>query len=237
MAWNQDFGEGANPGSGFAQQSWRDSFNGGKAAGDWTGNHNARLEAERAAFGGATWSGSSTQPSALQLAQSMVGTGPGRGGVASGTGSSGTGPGNPVVSNGPAVQTQGPGRRVVVTGQPDIPVFVPGFGPKKKVHDGDFRYLDVGFGLTWASPADYAKGQDIEDEMGEWGALPFQIHKFATEAGINAGRFGSWGIGAGMEAIGPYTSGALSWLTNTEGATGNIDRDRVNPFGVAVSPF
>lgn len=126
MAWNQDFGEGANPGSGFAQQSWRDSFNGGKAAGDWTGNHNARLDAERAAFGGATWSGSSTQPSAFQLAQSMVGTGPGRGGVASGTGSSGTGPGNPVVSSGPVVPTKGPGRAVVVMG----PVAAP---PKNKV--------------------------------------------------------------------------------------------------------
>jgi len=69
MAWNQDFGEGANPGSGYEQQSWRDSYNGGRAAGDWTGNHNERLDAEREAFQGATWTGSSTQYSALEVAR------------------------------------------------------------------------------------------------------------------------------------------------------------------------
>lgn len=116
MAWNQDFGEGANPGSSYEQQSWRDSFNGGKAAGDWTGNHNARLDAERAAFG-TTWSGSSTQPSALQLAQSFVGSGPAVGSVAAGgPANSGVGPGNPLISTAPQVVTAGPGRRVVVFG-------------------------------------------------------------------------------------------------------------------------
>lgn len=75
MAWNQDFGEGANPGTTHMQQSWRDSYNDGEAAGDWTGNTNARLEAERDAFQGATWSGSSTQYSALELAR-MLGAHP-----------------------------------------------------------------------------------------------------------------------------------------------------------------
>lgn len=54
----------------YERQSWRDSSNGGRAAGDWTGNINARLDYERAVYQGATWSGSSSQPSALQLAQS-----------------------------------------------------------------------------------------------------------------------------------------------------------------------
>lgn len=78
------------------RQSWRDSYNGGRAAGDWTGNTNARLDSERDRFQGATWSGSSSQPSALELARSMVGRGVAS--VTSGTGSTGTGPGNPGVT-------------------------------------------------------------------------------------------------------------------------------------------
>lgn len=117
MAWNQDFGAGANPGSTYEQQSWRDNFNGGRAAGDWTGNNNQRLDNERAAFQGGTWSGSSTQPSALELAQSMLGSGPALGHVSAGGGaSSGVGPGNGVISTGLSVPTKGPGNRVVVVG-------------------------------------------------------------------------------------------------------------------------
>lgn len=55
----------------YERQSYRDSYNGGQAAGDWTGNVNKNLDAQRDAFQGATWSGSSTQPSAIQLAQSV----------------------------------------------------------------------------------------------------------------------------------------------------------------------
>ncbi|QCS37263.1 hypothetical protein [Tortoise microvirus 77] len=53
----------------YERQSWRDSYNGGRAAGDLTGNVNRQLDRERDAFQGATWSGSSTQPSAVELAQ------------------------------------------------------------------------------------------------------------------------------------------------------------------------
>lgn len=95
MAWNQDFGEGANPGSGYEQQSWRDSYNGGQAAGDWTGNTNARLDSERDRFQGATWSGSSSQPSALELARSFVGSG--QSGGTNGRGPTGTGAGHEAV--------------------------------------------------------------------------------------------------------------------------------------------
>lgn len=34
-----------------ANQAWRDNFNGGWAAGDWTGNHNAQIAADRADAG------------------------------------------------------------------------------------------------------------------------------------------------------------------------------------------
>lgn len=65
----------------YEKQSWRDSYNGGRAAGDFTGTTNARLDAEREAFQGATWSGSSSQPSALELARFIGTIGPGTGGA------------------------------------------------------------------------------------------------------------------------------------------------------------
>lgn len=84
----------------YERQSWRDSYNGGYAAGDFTGNVNASLSDQRDNFQGATWSGSSTQPSALQLAQSMGG--PGHSAVSNGPQSSvSTGPGNAVVVSAP----------------------------------------------------------------------------------------------------------------------------------------
>lgn len=45
MAWNQDFGAGANPGTN--NTAWRENFNAGWAAGDFTGNHNAQILAEK----------------------------------------------------------------------------------------------------------------------------------------------------------------------------------------------
>jgi len=53
--------------SAFEQQSWRDNFNNGRAAGDITGATNERLQRERAANLGATESGSSTQRSAAEV--------------------------------------------------------------------------------------------------------------------------------------------------------------------------
>lgn len=77
----------------YERQSWRDSYNGGKAAGDIFGNTNARLDSEREAFQGATWSGSSSEYSALEVAQ-MRGYQPDRpatavGGVVQGRGAAG----------------------------------------------------------------------------------------------------------------------------------------------------
>lgn len=51
----------------FERQSWRDNFNGGHAAGDFTGNVNAQLQRERGENHGATISGSSTQYSAAEI--------------------------------------------------------------------------------------------------------------------------------------------------------------------------
>lgn len=99
----------------YERQSWRDSYNDGKAAGDWTGNVNARLDQERSDFQGATWSGSSSQLSAIELARAMAlpqsqqtaSTGPGVAHAATGNGGAIiTGPGSAAVASG---RTQGAG--------------------------------------------------------------------------------------------------------------------------------
>lgn len=54
MAWNQNFGEGANQGTN--NTAWRENFNAGWAAGDWTGNHNAQILAEKLVASGGSLS-------------------------------------------------------------------------------------------------------------------------------------------------------------------------------------
>lgn len=123
----------------YQRQSWRDNFNGGRAAGDWTGNVNDRLTSERESFGGATWGGSSSQPSALeharngggQLVNFYAADGTRVGGITIG-GARGMGPGNiqvgasptagpgsqaasGVPSGAPSPAGQGPGAAVVTT--------------------------------------------------------------------------------------------------------------------------
>lgn len=113
----------------YERQSWRDSYNGGRAAGDLTGNTNARLDAERDAFQGATVSGSSTQPNFIELAQAMGG--PGYAAISSGPQSSvSSGPGNAVVVTAPRKSSGG---GLVFTTGPGVPAAVthPGIKDKK----------------------------------------------------------------------------------------------------------
>lgn len=170
----------------YERQSWRDSFNGGRAAGDWTGNHNARIEAEREAFQGLTWSGSSSEPSALQFAQSVVGSGPATASVATGGGASGVGPGNPVVSTAPAVETSGPGRQVVVVG---------GAAPlTAKTKDG----ASGGYAGVHILPNPwFSDVQDFwEPRMGEPGEWLGGILNVGADAVYNSGRAIDWATGA-----------------------------------------
>lgn len=95
MSWFNDV-TGTND---YERQSWRDSYNGGRAAGDLTGNVNARLDQERSDFQGATWSGSSSQYSAIELAQRSSGVGQPAANAGAGASKS-SGPGNEVVSQG-----------------------------------------------------------------------------------------------------------------------------------------
>lgn len=106
MSW---FNEVAHGGiSEFERQSWRDIYNDGRAAGDLTGATNARLDAERDAFQGATWGGSSTRYSALELARLHDGVGAGAASVGVGSPRS-SGPGNEATATGPVQPGKAPG--------------------------------------------------------------------------------------------------------------------------------
>lgn len=231
MAWNQDFGEGANPGSTYEQQSWRDSYNGGNAAGDWTGNHNARLESERDRFQGATWSGSSSQPSALELARSFVGSG--QSGGTNGRGATGTGAGNAAVrqvaprSGSLTFSGTGPGgagAKVPWRTMSTPPDFVPPMDrlehmlSPSKVAGRPLPFLGVPIELNpYVPPA-----QVIEDELGEgeflspgwfaqWAAVPGHISWNVERLKQSTG-----------EAVGRSVDSAYKWQT-THGLNGPYD--------------
>lgn len=55
-------------------------------------------------------------------------------------------------------------------------------------YDGGYRYMDIGLGLTWATPKDMAPAEDAEDEMGDGGSLPYQGWKLGVETIVNGGR-------------------------------------------------
>lgn len=154
----------------YQRQSWRDSYNSGRAAGDWTGGVNARLDDERSRFQGATEGGSSTQPSGLQLAQ-MIGAGVGYRIVANG--SAGHGPGAPMVVVGgsmgggssPVVNTSGPGGGGVVTGKDPV-AGTPGDPFNGKHQPKKITQLVIGGNLV---PVDkgWSNAADAEDRWGE----------------------------------------------------------------------
>lgn len=163
----------------YERQSWRDSNNGGKAAGDWTGNTNARLEAERDAFQGATWSGSSSQPSALQLAQSMVG--PGASGQSTGASASvGGGVGSAVVGSAPQVA------KAAAKGS----LTIPGVG-KAPLTQGVKDTATGGYaGVEWLPNPWFSDVEEFwEPRMGEPGEWLGGIVNIGADIPYNTGRF------------------------------------------------
>lgn len=169
----------------YERQSWRDSYNGGVAAGDWTGNTNARITEERESFQGTTWSGSSTQPSALELAQSMVGSGPAVGVVGGGSGATGDGPGNGTVGHS-AAPTGGAGRQVVMTG-----------GPLRAVFKDEITQIMLGG--DWYKPNPYfSDANEVENRLGDAEFL-------------SPGWFANWSIALG-DGVNVATGGRLGDL-------------------------
>lgn len=129
----------------YQAQSWRDSYNGGRAAGDFTGTVNNRLDREREAFQGHTWSGSSTQLSALEYAQSRVGETTYGASTGPGPSSGGSGPGSASVNVGGAGGGAGSGSRLTLNlpGGPYKPGFSPGV-------------------LDWQSPLQFTNAPKID---------------------------------------------------------------------------
>lgn len=205
MSWFNDV-TGTND---YERQSWRDNFNGGEAAGDLTGNVNRQLDAERAAFQGATWSGSSSQYSALEWAQ--VGGGVSRPQVGA---SATAGPGNPSVGNagapaaGPGAAAASPTRVITVSpGKSGGKIITKDGGislPGSPTH----RYLEMGTvpwlgPISWEVAGGYADAQDVEDIYGDdLGALPFIVTKLAYDTALNSERVGKWAGKPFMDAGG-----------------------------------
>lgn len=197
------------------RQSWRDSYNGGRAAGDWTGNNNARLDSERDRFQGATYSGSSTQMSAIQLAQAIGKT------VARPTASTGPGvahvvkkpdAGRPVANapiTGPGVggiapsPTPGPGGGGMVTPKPRGGSLQlgggpgnPGAGPLRPNLEPEVTQVMIGGDWwepnPWFSDADQFTQRYGEGELAE---TAFFVTTLGADIVWNSGRLGSVVIG------------------------------------------
>lgn len=74
-----------------ANQAWRDNFNGGWAAGDWTGNHNAQIAADRADAGERNPEVLAHLPADYRVNPNPTGPNPNRGGNVGLGGSGGQG--------------------------------------------------------------------------------------------------------------------------------------------------
>lgn len=212
MSWFNDV-TGSND---YERQSWRDSYNGGRAAGDLTGNVNARLDQERRDYQGATWSGSSSEYSALELArvvgspqaQQTASAGPGVSGAV--TGASGqitSGPGASAVSRSAA--TAGPGaspkKRDTLILLPEAPLEN---GAKLKATDG---YAGVRFEANpWFSDVENW-GEPRYGEPGEWlGGI------------LNIIADGGWNVGRAAEAFERTVDRAVTRYGDSEGWGSNL---------------
>lgn len=160
----------------FERQSWRDNFNGGKAAGDFTGNVNAQLERERSENYGATVSGSSTQYSAAEI-NAMVAALPERvqaeiRGAAQGL------PEQAVAANakGGAAGARPTG---VATG-----MFQGAFGNTLAYKPMD---LAVG-GADWRAHPFWSNAEDVETRHGDVGAALYAPFSIGADVGHNAAR-------------------------------------------------
>lgn len=175
----------------YQRQSWRDNYNGGRAAGDVTGNVNARIDSEREAFGGHTISGSSSDTgAALWLAQQLSGgsaVGAPSGTV--GTAPVSSGPGNPVVTQGPVVPGRSP-----AGGGPGAPV---SRGPLIPSLTKQITEFMLG-GLTMRPHPGTSNMAEVEDR---WGDAEF----------LSPAWFTSWGIAAldGWHNLGSGRGGPL----------------------------
>lgn len=161
----------------YERQSWRDSYNDGEAAGDWTGNVNARLESERDNFQGATWSGSSSEYSALELAQ-LRGAAPDRptqlvAGLSSGNASAGNVPRS---SYAPGTSRGSVASALMSSG-----------GAWGNHSPAKLQDLVFGGALMQANPG-YSNAGDGEERWGEIGGELVGLAAMGSDLGHNAAR-------------------------------------------------
>jgi len=202
----------------YERQSWRDSYNGGWAAGDWTGNTNARIAAEREAFNGATWEGSSSQPSALEWAR----MGGGLSIPAGGTGVSQTaGPGNPRAGTAGASQGSGvgsgAGAGAVVTPPP----------PLKVVINDEGTGLLLG-GNWWKSNPYWSDANEWENRYAEPGEWVGGLALMAADGWYNLQRFDRWRQDTNF--IQPILDAAKNWQSGLPGGWATKDADLPQPL-------
>lgn len=170
----------------YERQSWRDSYNGGRAAGDFTGGVNARLDQERRDYGGATWSGSSSEYSALEHARNQ--TAPVTAvAQAEQRGVAEAGPKAAVASvatrndNAPAAMSA----RAVTTKQLVQSVFAGGaFGSVLANKPTD---LAIGGG-DWRANPYYSDAEDVETRHGDVGSALYAPISIGVDIGHNAAR-------------------------------------------------
>lgn len=160
----------------FERQSWRDNFNGGKAAGDFTGNVNAQLDRERSENFGATVSGSSTQYSAAEL-QAFVQSLPNsvqaeiRGGT----------PGLP--------------QQTVAANASSVQAPMRSSGLAQSVMQGAFgntvapELMDLALGgADWRANPFWSNAEDVETRHGDVGSAIYAPFSIGADLGHNAAR-------------------------------------------------
>lgn len=160
----------------FERQSWRDNFNEGKAAGDITGNVNARLDRERSENLGATVSGSSTQYSAGELAQYVAGL-PAQAqaqlrGAATGL------PQQAVAANASGVQAPLRSQGLAAS------VMQGAFGSTLA-----YKPMDLALGGSdWRANPFWSNAEDVETRSGDVGAAIYAPFVMGVDLGHNAAR-------------------------------------------------
>lgn len=203
MAKQQSHFDKVTGSSEYERQSWRDNFNGGRAAGDWSGGVNARLDSERDRYQGATEGGSSSQPSGLQLAQ-MIGAGVAyinSSGVAYYTGS---GPGNAAVSTGTGGVGTGPGAAAVTVGdQPKATAAQPGAAAIKRGGSLTLpKTTGIMVGGNWLNLDKFTSdGGDGEDRWGDLGGSIYGLGVMAMDGWSIASKWTGEQTAKGKEAM------------------------------------
>lgn len=228
-----------------SQQAWRDNFNGGWAAGDWTGNHNRSIASER--YDAGEWNqsvahyGGYTQPNAVPDGytrtysadgNTVYITRPNAGGGSLAT----TGVGTPGGNGGPtAVAPSQPGGTVPGPGQTNKKgpgwyeqgggyYTIQTMGGKNKlptVQSKDVQELMVGGGGLASNPW-FSNAEDWEIRYAEPGEWVGGLAVMAADAIYNTGRLVDWYTGSDTVSGSRKDTSAVTDARRSNGAWSGI---------------